>query len=127
MTDPQKTPDAASAAYGPPVRFGDDGIKLEDLVILELRHVAKSSFQPIFALKCNCPPVPVVVPQSPYDMWLEDTYHQGDEFFYGNTLGDPGTGLGPMDAQPYALAGALGPEDEFMMLIQAFNNTFMDG
>lgn len=125
MTDPQKTPDAASAAYGPPVRFGDDGIKLEDLVILELRHVAKSSFQPIFALKCNCPPVPVIVPQSPYDMWLEDTFHQGDEFFYGNTLGDPGTSS-MNAAQPYSLAGGFGAEDDLMLMIQAFNITLLD-
>ena len=28
--------------------FGEGGIKLEDLVLLELHHVAKSSFQPVF-------------------------------------------------------------------------------
>ena len=125
MTDPQKTPDAASAAYGPPVQFGDGGIKLEDLVILELRHVAKSSFQPIFGLKCNCPPVPVIAPQSPYDMWLEDTFHQGDELFYGNTLGDPGPSS--MNAQPYSLAEGFGAEDDLMLMMQAFNIAFMDG
>ena len=53
--------------------FGEGGIKLEDLVLLELHHVAKSSFQPVFGLKCKCPPAPsVAAPEPSLDGWLTD-------------------------------------------------------
>ncbi len=81
--------------------FRDDGITLDDLVLYELHHVAKSSFQPIFGrrCRCQCPPMPTFAPMPSVDMLNTPVWH--DDFFWDGTLGDPGTSY--VNTQPYTL------------------------
>ncbi|KAI0084015.1 hypothetical protein BDY19DRAFT_1029220 [Irpex rosettiformis] len=118
-----KIPDATSTNG---LIFGDGGIKLEDLLLLELRHVAKSSFQPIFGLKCNCfqtPPPPAIIPPSSYDLWLQDMLPSGEETFYYSTLGNQGPSY--PTAQPFTLESGIAnlnitADEEMALLLQAF-------
>ena len=82
--NPQGVPDLTN----PTDHFvlGEGGIKLEDLVLLELHHVAKSSFQPVFGLKCKCLPAPVAAPEHSLEAWLtaRDMSQWDSGSFHGN-------------------------------------------
>ncbi|KAI0693730.1 hypothetical protein BC835DRAFT_1415749 [Cytidiella melzeri] len=54
------------------VQFGDGGIQLQDLYLLELRHVSQSSFQPIFAIALSPAPMTLLpAPVHPQPDWCE--------------------------------------------------------
>ena len=64
--------------------LGEGGIKLEDLVLLELHHVAKCSFQPVFGLKCKCLPTPIAAPEHSLEAWLMAMSRWDTGSFYDN-------------------------------------------
>jgi hypothetical protein len=70
-----------------PLQFGLGGIQLEDLFLVELRHVSKSSFQPILAIEsARVPPAFFGQPLWPAseflissgESYLANSYPEGD-------------------------------------------------